>query len=62
MMNLKITPKEAKYRWDQISGQVQFVTSDYLRLTLGVNDRYLRVQDGMKWTQLNIASPTILDR
>ena len=61
MMNLKVTPKEAKTRWDQISGNMKIITKDYLTLTLGVNHRCLRVQDGMDFAQLNLASPTLLD-
>ena len=60
MMNLKVKPKEAKDRWDQVSDQVQIVTKDYLRLNFRVDDWYLTVQDGM--SQSNLASASLLDR
>ena len=62
MMNLKFTPKEARDKWNQKSSQVQVITKDFLTLTLGVDRRYLRVQDGLDSTQFNIASPSLLDR
>ena len=61
MMNLKFTPREAKRRWDKISNQVQ-ITKEYLRLMFGVDESYLRVQDGMDLAQQNIARVTLLDR
>ena len=62
MMKLNLAPKEAKDRWDQISGQVQIITKDYLWQMFGVDERYLRVQDGMDLAQLNLASVSLLDR
>ena len=62
MMNLEITPEEAKDRWDQISGQVQIITKDYLRWTFGVDELSLRVQDGMEFAEINFAGLTLLDR
>ena len=45
MMNLKVTPQEAKGCWDQISGQVQIITKDYLWQTFGVDKKWLQVRD-----------------
>ena len=61
MMNLKLTPREAKRRWDNIPNKVQ-ITKEYLKLTFGVDESYLRVQDGMDFVQQNIARITLLDR
>ena len=62
MMDLKVTPRETKNRWNQISGQVQVITKDYLRRNYGVDDRWLRVQDEMDVHQLKLASLSVLDR
>ena len=62
MMNLKVTPKEAKDRWNQISGQVQIITKDYLWRTFGVDYGCLRVQDGLDFAKFNLASLSLLDR
>ena len=62
MMKLKVTPQEAKQRWDQISDQVQIITKDYLWWSFGVDYHWLRVQDGMDLNQLNLASLSLLDR
>ena len=62
MMNLKLTPKEAKYRWDQISSQVQIITKECLRWKIGVDDRWLRVQDGMDFADINFAGLSLHDR
>ena len=64
MMNMKVTPVVAKARWNQISSHVQIITRDFLRVTMGVDDRYLRVQDGMDFNsaKLNPASLSLLDR
>ena len=62
MMNLRVTPREAKDCWDQISGQVQIITKDYLWRTFGVDDWHIRVQDRMDFYQLNFASLSLLDR
>ena len=62
MMNLRATPLEAKDRWNQISGQVQIITKDYLWQKFGVDCYWLQVQDGMDLAQLNLASVSLLDR
>ena len=62
MMNLTIRPKEAKDRWDQISSRVEIITKEFLWLTFGVDDRWLRVQDGMDFAEINFASLSLLDR
>ena len=62
MMNLETTPEKAKDRWNEISGQTQIITKYFLRLTFGVDDECLRVQDGLDFTQPNLASPTLLDK
>ena len=62
MMSLKVTPKQAKDRWNQISSQVQIITKDYLWRTFGVDKMWLQVQDGIDRFNLNLASPTLLDR
>ena len=62
MMNLELTPKEAKDRWAQISGQVQIITKDYLWQKFGVDFWWLQVQDGMDNVQLNLASVSLFDR
>ena len=59
MMNLKVTSTEAKGRWDQISGQIQIITEDYLCRTFGVDRNLLRVQDGMH--RFNLVDATLLD-
>ena len=51
MMNLKLTPKEAKDRWDQISRQVQIIDKDYLWQNFGVEQQWLRAQYGMDSAQ-----------
>ena len=60
MMNLKVTPKEAKDRWDQISAQVQIITENYLCQKFGVDKSFLKVQDGID--QFNLLDATVLDR
>ena len=62
MMNLKLTPKEAKHRWDQISSQVQIITEKDLWQEFGVDRLWLRVQDGMDFAKINFAGPSLLDR
>ena len=62
MMKLKVAPKEAKYRWDQISGQVQIITKEELWRTFGVDSWWLRTQDGMDLQTLNLGSVSLLDR
>ena len=64
MMSLKLTPKEAKDRWDKISGQVQIITKAYVRSTFGVNYVWLHTQDGMDsptYSQ-NLVDISLLDR
>ena len=62
MMKLKVTPKEAKDRWNQISGQVQIITESSLWQNFGVDRWWLQVQDGMNTFQQNLASVSLLDR
>ena len=62
MMNLKLTPKEAKNRWKQVSAQVQIITKEYLWRNFGVDVWYLEIQDGMDFRQPNLASISLLDR
>ena len=62
MMNLKLTPEEAKCRWEQISGKVNIITRNYLWQQFGLDNWCLRVQDGMDSKQQNIASVSVLDR
>ena len=62
MMSLKLTPVEAKDRWNQISGQVQIITKRHLVWTVGVHDWWLRVQDGVDSVTFNLASVSLLDR
>lgn len=63
MMNLKVTPKEAKDRWDNISGQVQMITEQDLWQIYGVDRWWLQVQDGMDFVPgQNLASVSLLDR
>ena len=61
-MGLKLTPKEAKDRWDQMSNQVQIITKDFLWQTFGIDNWYLQVQDGMDHFQFNLADLSLLDR
>ena len=51
MMNLKLTPIEAKDRWDQISGRVQIITKENLCKTFGIDSLSLRQQDRMNIVQ-----------
>ena len=60
MINLKVTPTEAKDWWNQISGQVQIITKDYLCRTFGVDRSFLEVQDGID--RFNLLDATVLDR
>ena len=60
MINLEVTPTEAKDWWDQISGQVQIITEDYLCRTFGVDRSFLEVQDGID--RFNLLDATVLDR
>ena len=62
MMNLKLSPKEAKDRWDQISDQVRIITKEYLRQKFEVEDCWLQVQDGMDRCKPNFASVSLLGR
>ena len=62
MMNLKVTPTEAKRRRDQISGQVRIITKEYLIKGLKVEKWFLMAQDGMALDLLNLASISLLDR
>ena len=60
MMNLKVTPEEAKDRWEQISGQIQIITEDYLCRTFGIERNCLKIQDGID--RFNVLDATVLDR
>ena len=63
MMELKVTPKEAKNRWNQVSGQVQMITEQDLWQIYGVDRWWLQVQDGMDFVPgQNLASVSLLDR
>ena len=62
MMNLSVTPLEAKDCWGRISGRVQTITKDYLSEAFGVDTYWLQVQDGMNQHKPNSASVSILDR
>ena len=61
MMNLKLTPTEARDQWNRIRGQVQVITKQYLQ-AFGVDDWCLKVQDGMDSVTQNLASVSLLDR
>ena len=61
MMNLKLSPKEAKCRWNQIRSQVQIITKEHLWQAFGIDDSWLRVQDGMDFAQVNFADLSLLD-
>ena len=62
MMNLKLTPTQARDQWNRIRGQVQVISEQYLRQTFGVDDWCLRVQDGMDSVTQNLANVSLLDR
>ena len=66
MMKLKLTPEEAKDRWNLISGHVKMITREYLWQTFGVDDGCLRAQDGMDIARYfgthNLATISILER
>ena len=62
MMNLELSPKEAKDRWDQISGRVEIITKDSLWWRFGIDHWMLQVQDGMDTSQHNVVSLSLLDR
>ena len=63
MMELKVTPKEAQKRWNNISGQVQMITENSLWQNYGVDRWRFQVQDGMDFVPgQNLASVSLLDR
>ena len=62
MINLKVTATKARKLWNRISNRVSIITMDYLKNHLEVDDRNLRVQDGIDMYKLNLASVSLLDR
>ena len=62
MMKLEVTPKQAKDRWDAISGQVHIITKDYLLQKFGVDEKYLRIQDGMEFSGHKLVNISLNDR